>query len=169
MKYCNTCGNLIPNRFRKCRHCGSDVTKSIQPDQPSAKYFEKYAASQEKPSLKYKVMEKIPESGIPKKKSLLFITPYFLIPGIGFMYVGQWKRGSYFLISFILTVILDVLTKVNGIFAFIPITSIAYLTLIIWSIVGTVKQIKLYNQEIEGYNRKPLYIEDSDFSLVPGK
>ena len=58
MKYCNTCGSLIPNRSRKCRHCGADVIKSSQPDQPSAKYFEKYAEPQDKPSLKYKMMEK---------------------------------------------------------------------------------------------------------------
>ena len=169
MKYCNTCGNLIPDRSRKCRHCGANITKNIQPDQPSEKYFDKYVEPQEKPNLKYELMKKAQNADLPMKKSIWYIFPFFIIPGIGLMYAGQWKRGSYFLISFILTVILDVVTKVNGMFAIIPFTAIAYLTLIIWGIVGTVKQIKLYNQEIEGYNQKPLHIEDSDFSLAPGK
>ena len=172
MRYCNTCGNLIPDRSRKCRHCGADVSKKNQPDQPSTKYFEKYVEPQDKPSLKHEHMKWAQNAELQFKKSIWYIFPFFIIPGIGFMYVGQWKRGSYFLITFILTVILDVVTKVMGIFAFIPITAIAYLTLMTWSIVGTVKQIKLVNQEIEAYNQerlRRLRVEGSDFSLAPGK
>ena len=92
MKYCNTCGNLIPDRARKCRHCGANVTKNDQTDQPFAKYLEKYVEPQNKPNLKEQLMVKAQDPSYPTRKSIWFIFPFFIVPGIGLIYAGNKQK-----------------------------------------------------------------------------
>jgi hypothetical protein len=94
------------------------------------------------------------------------IFPFFLIPGIGIMYAGNVKRGIKFLIAFLAIVFVDVITKVVLqnyflVYAVIP----AYLTLIIWGIVGTIKELKHYNQNIENVIRNQYPKKKSDSSI----
>ena len=151
-KYCNSCGNIVPNRARKCRNCGF---KLVESDQPSAKYLENYAETSEKSSLKYKLYEKMLNQGIPMKKNLFMIFPFFLIPGIGLMYAGNIKRGIKFLIAFLVVVFIDVFTKVVfQIYFLIYLVGPLYTILIIWGIVASIKEIKNYNTNIDSIMRK---------------
>ena len=159
-KYCNSCGNLIPNRARKCRNCDYKSEKS---DQPSAKYFEKYVEHTDKPSLKYKLYERLQDQSVPMKKNLFMIFPFFIIPGIGLIYAGNIKRGIKFFVAFLAVVFIDVFTKVVfQIYFLIYLVGPMYITLIIWGIVETIKEIKNYNTTIEDLKR----IQQTEISLV---
>jgi hypothetical protein len=176
MKYCNTCGKLISDRARKCSNCGTKVNKKYT--QTDFTYVEKIPIEKNyieensisgytPPKLRnYSYSEK---NTLTIKKNLLYITPFFLIPGIGFIYAGDWRKGVKFLIVFIITTITDVVFKVKGVFYVIPFTSVAYITLIVWSIVGSIKLIRKHNQEVEGFVQKQPPRKDSDFTLIPGK
>ena len=79
------------------------------------------------------------------------------------------EKGLFFLLAFAITTTVDVITKVNGLYGFIGVTTPAYLTLIIWSIVGSLKEIKSHNEEEDNYYQKQPKIIDADFSLNPKK
>ena len=176
MKYCNTCGKLISDRARKCSNCGTKVNQKytqsdftyVEKKPAEEKYIEENSISGYAPPLprNYPYSSK---NTLTIKKNLLYITPFFLIPGIGYFYAGNWRGGLKFLIIFIITTITDVIFKVKGYWFIIPISSIAYSTLIIWSIVGSIKLIKKHNQEVEGFIQRQPPRKDSDFTLVPGK
>ncbi len=155
MKYCNTCGKLIPDRAGKCSYCGANTKNSDHLDQPSAKYFDNYVDPQEEPSLKNKSTDNFQDTSIPMKKNLFSIFPFFIIPGIGFMYAGNMKKGIKFFLSFLAVVFVDVFTKVVLLNYFLVYLVIPlYLTLIIWGIVGSNKEIRNYNSNIENINQK---------------
>jgi hypothetical protein len=150
MKYCNNCGELISDRAKKCRNCGADTRNRDTFSQPSAKYFDDYKGPQEKPSLKSKIIENYQYTSFSKRKSLFFIFPFLIIPGVGIMYAGNIGKGIKFLAVFLAIVFVDVFTKVvlqnyALVFAVIP----AYLISIIWGIRAAIKELKIYNQNIE--------------------
>ena len=166
MKYCNSCGNLISDRARKCRHCGVNLKNRDYIYQPSEKYFEKYADPQKKHSLKYKIMEKIENPSTPMKKSLWPIFPFLIVPGIGLMYAGNIYKGIKFFVVFLVVVFVDVFTKVvlqnyTLVFAVIP----AYLISITWGIIAAVKELKIYNQNVENIQRKQYPSKKIDSSV----
>ncbi|MFW9853247.1 MAG: hypothetical protein ACFFDS_09900 [Candidatus Thorarchaeota archaeon] len=145
-KYCINCGETIPNRSRKCPKCGVNLRKANK----TAEFIYDKSYPQEEPSQEYKITTAFQNKNFLQKKNIFMIFPFFLIPGIGFMYAGKMKKGIKFLLIFLMIVFIDVFTKVVLqnyflVFAVIP----AYLTVIIWGIVGTVKELKTYNQNIE--------------------
>ena len=172
MKYCNTCGNLNYDRVRRCSVCNTrfrklkHINNGNEENLPAIEeYSKKNVFSSPIPN--YLTYTK--KMTNPKKKNLLFIFPLMLIPGIGFMYASRWKKGLFFLLAFAITTTVDVITKVNGLYGFIGVTTPAYLTLIIWSIVGSLKEIKSHNEEVDNYYQKQPKIIDADFSLNPKK
>ena len=162
MKYCNTCGSLIKDRARKCSNCGTKVDENIVAENVYGKSF----TSQEDFKPSSKAFKDLGEISASQKKNLFYITPFFLIPGIGFMYAGEKKKGFYFFTLFIITVIIDVTMKVNGLIGIvIGITTPAYLILMVWGIVGAVKQIRIHNENIEMHNQKARPMRSVDAAI----
>ncbi len=160
-KYCVNCGESIPNRSRKCPKCGVNLRKFSK----TVGYIYDKSYTQEEPSPKDKITNAFQDKNFFPKKNIFLIFPFFLIPGIGFMYAGRKKKGIKFFSIFLAVVFIDVFTKVVLqnyflVYAVIP----AYLTLIIWGIVGTVKELKIYNQNIENTMGNQYSKKKSDFS-----
>ncbi len=161
MKYCNTCGNLNRNKARKCSNCGTLVNRNVVSEN---EYGKNYSTQEDfKPSAKaYKDFKTI---YVSQKKNLLYLFPFFLIPGIGIIYAGNWKRGLYFLLAFIVTTIFDVVFKVRGSFFVIGITTPAYIILIVWGIIAAIKEIRLYNEKVENQPQKGQQMKSVDKAI----
>lgn len=155
MKYCNTCGNLNYDRARRCSVCSTGFKKKDRHIDYTMEEHIPFIEEYSKKSV-FTSPSKIGSNYLPtpKKKNLLFIFPFFFIPGIGHIYAGKWKKGLYLLGAFIIVVIVDVVTKVLGFWVIIGVTTPAYLILIIWGIIGSIKLIKAHNEEVEGYYQK---------------
>ncbi|MHA1199710.1 MAG: hypothetical protein ACTSQF_10320 [Candidatus Heimdallarchaeaceae archaeon] len=180
MKYCNSCGNLIPNRAKECPICGFRVNKKqdvIYHEEgvpPIEEYSKKnvFINKVETVTTRVEQHNKNIESRIlnnPTKKNLLHIFPFFLIPGVGHFYAGSFKKGLYLFISFLIILTLDITLKIANIWAVIPITSIGYTTLMIWGIVGSIKQVRAFNEELANYYQNIPQKRKIDYSINPAK
>ncbi len=156
MKYCNSCGATIRDKARKCPKCGVKFNKK-------AKYnivdYDDFSTHQINPSKQKAQYEKPQDVQIPQEKSkATAIALSIFPPGMGLLYVGNWKKGLKILFIFLFVTTVDIVTKVvfQNVAIGIPISIIGYPSIIIWSIVSTNKHFKNNDQPSEKYTKKAL-------------